>query len=105
VRPGGTILYDRTLIAEPPAPAPGVRALGVPFTGIAAALGRPRVKNAVALGALQAATGLFPRATFDAAIERAMRGDCALAEINREAFARGAAAAAAGEGERPSIVA
>ena len=56
VRPGGTIVYDRTLIAEPPAPPPGVRALGVPFTAIAAALGRPKVKNAVALGALQAAT-------------------------------------------------
>ncbi len=103
VRPGGTILYDRTLIAEPPAPPSGVRALGVPFTGIAAALGRPRVKNAVALGALQAATDLLPRAALDAAIERAMGADCALAESNREAFARGAEAAAAGAGERPSI--
>jgi len=98
VRPGGTILYDRTLIAGAPEPAPGVRALGVPFTEIAAALGRPRVKNAVALGALQAATGLFPRATFDAAIERAMGGDRELAGINREAFSRGAQAVAGGAG-------
>lgn len=101
VRPGGTILYDGTLIAEPPAPAPGVRALGVPFTAIAAALGRPRVKNAVALGALHAAAHLLPRAAFDAAIERAMGADCALAEVNREAFARGAEAAAAAAGPAP----
>jgi len=54
------------------------------------------VENAVALGALQAATGLFPRAAFDAAIERAMGGDCA--GIDREAFARGAEAVAAASG-------
>ncbi len=94
MRPGGIVLYDRTLIPEPPAAAPGVRAIGVPFTDLAAGLGAPRVKSAIALGALQAASGLFPTAAFEAAIDRTMGAGCAVAELNRRAFAAGAAAVA-----------
>jgi 2-oxoisovalerate ferredoxin oxidoreductase beta subunit len=50
--------------------APGVKAVGVPFTEIAASSASSVVKNVVALGALQAATGLFPEQTFLAASGR-----------------------------------
>ncbi len=49
-------------------------------------------KNIVALGALCAATGIFPRETFLAVIRRALRQKPALVAANEEAFARGAKA-------------
>jgi 2-oxoisovalerate ferredoxin oxidoreductase beta subunit len=52
------------------------------------------VKNIVALGALCAATAIFPRETFLAVIRRALRQKSALVAANEEAFARGAKAIA-----------
>ena len=92
VRPGGLILYDRTVIAEPLDLGSEVTQLGIPCTEIALDLGKPMVKNIVALGALQAATQLLPRDTFLTALSAALHGDCALVGINEEAFDRGAAA-------------
>ena len=65
---------------------------GVPFTQIAVELGRPMVKNIAALGALCAATGIFPEETFLAVVRRALRQKTALIAANEEAFARGAKA-------------
>ncbi len=63
--PGGTIIYDSSVIHEPSRQvADGVTVVGVPFTEIAADLGKALVKNVVALGALQAATRIFPEETF-----------------------------------------
>lgn len=62
------------------------------MTRIAAELGRPVVKNVVAIGALQAATGMFPEETFLAAIRQALKSKCALIPLNEEAFARGSEA-------------
>jgi 2-oxoisovalerate ferredoxin oxidoreductase beta subunit len=92
VAPGGTILYDSSVVAEPPRPGNGVTAHGVPFTDIAVDLGVAMVKNVVALGALCAATGLFPEKTFLAVLRQALKGKRALIEVNEEAFARGAKA-------------
>jgi 2-oxoisovalerate ferredoxin oxidoreductase beta subunit len=64
--------------------------VGVPFTGIAAELGKPVVKNVVALGALQEATGIFPAESFLTAIRRALREKAAMIPLNEAAFARGA---------------
>ncbi len=89
VREGGTIVYDSAVISEVPALRSGVRAYGVPFTQIAVDLGRKVVKNIVALGALQAATGLFPEETFLHAVRQALRDKCALIPLNEEAFAWG----------------
>jgi Pyruvate/2-oxoacid:ferredoxin oxidoreductase gamma subunit len=83
------------VIAEVPPLAEGVRVLGVPFTGIAVELGKPVVKNVVALGALQAATGIFPPETFLTAIRQALRDKAALIPLNEQAFARGMEAARA----------
>jgi 2-oxoisovalerate ferredoxin oxidoreductase beta subunit len=86
---GGTILYDSTVIHERPPLPPGVKVIGVPFTAIAADLGRPVVKNVVALGALQAATEILPADSFLATIRRALEDKCALIPLNEEAFGWG----------------
>jgi 2-oxoisovalerate ferredoxin oxidoreductase beta subunit len=89
VLPGGTVVFDSSVISEVPPLAAGARAFGVPFTEIAKELGKVVVKNVVALGALQAATGLFPKDTFLTAIRLALREKCALIALNEEAFAWG----------------
>ena len=89
VLPGGTIIYDSSVIGEVPKLAARVTAFGAPFTEIANDLGKAVVKNVVALGALQAATGLFPQETFLTAIRKALKEKCALIPLNEEAFARG----------------
>lgn len=89
VRPGGTILYDSTLIKELPELPKSCKVIGVPCTEIATDLGRPVVKNVVALGALQAATDIFPAETFLAVIRRALEDKCAVIPLNEEAFGWG----------------
>jgi 2-oxoisovalerate ferredoxin oxidoreductase beta subunit len=77
-----------------------VKAVGVPFTQIAAALGKIIVKNIVALGALSEATRLFPKETFLTAVREALSEKCALIPLNEEAFAQGMQKAAeAGKGD------
>ncbi len=92
VQPGGTIVYDSSVIAEPPELDPSVTLVGVPCTEIARDLGAAKVKNVVALGALQAATQLFPRETFLTSVRQALRHNCAMIELNEEAFGWGARA-------------
>jgi 2-oxoisovalerate ferredoxin oxidoreductase beta subunit len=86
VTPGGTILYDSSVILDPPSVDGNVKMYGVPFTEIAVDLGRQVVKNVVALGALQAATNLFPEETFLEAIRQALAHKCAMIPLNEEAF-------------------
>jgi 2-oxoisovalerate ferredoxin oxidoreductase beta subunit len=92
VRQGGTIVYDSSVISQPPEPPAGVSSLGVPFTEIASNLGKRVVKNVVALGALQAATRLFPEETFLTALRQALKQKCAMIPLNEEAFGWGAKA-------------
>jgi 2-oxoisovalerate ferredoxin oxidoreductase beta subunit len=92
VVPGGTIIYDRSVVSEVPALDPSVRLVGVRCAEIAVDVGKAMVKNIVALGALQASTGLFAKESYLAAIRQALRAKCALVPANEEAFARGAAA-------------
>jgi 2-oxoisovalerate ferredoxin oxidoreductase beta subunit len=91
---GGVVVYDSSVVAEPPALGPGVRVVGVPFTRIATDLGKVIVKNIVALGAVQEATRLFPKETFLGAIRQALADKCALIPLNEEAFAWGVKSAA-----------
>jgi 2-oxoisovalerate ferredoxin oxidoreductase beta subunit len=86
VRPGGIIVYDSTVISEVPELAPDVSAYGIPCTQLAVDLQKKMVKNIVALGALQAATGVFPEKTFVTAIRDALRHKCAMIPLNEEAF-------------------
>jgi 2-oxoisovalerate ferredoxin oxidoreductase beta subunit len=92
VQPGGTIVYDSSVIATPPELDPSVTLVGVPCTEIAMDLGAAKVKNVVALGALQAATQLFPKETFLTSVRQALRHNCAMIELNEEAFSWGAKA-------------
>jgi len=88
VAEGGVVVYDSSVVAAPRL-ADRVRAIGVPCARIAAELGNPLVKNLVALGALQAATGVLAQATFDSTIREALARNAALIEVNLEAFRRG----------------
>ena len=89
VVPGGTIVYDSSVIHDVPKVAEGVTLVGVPFTEIAVDLGKAMVKNVVALGALCAATNIFPEETFKTALRQALKDKCALIPVNEEAFAWG----------------
>ncbi|MBI2389863.1 MAG: 2-oxoacid:acceptor oxidoreductase family protein [Deltaproteobacteria bacterium] len=88
VVPGGVVLYDKTVITDPPS-LPGVRMYGVPFAQIAQELGALVVKNIVALGALQAATGLLPKESLLLAIRQALEHKKHLFAVNAQAFERG----------------
>jgi 2-oxoisovalerate ferredoxin oxidoreductase beta subunit len=91
VQPGGVIIYDSTVVGDVvKGLPPGVTAFGVPCTEIAKDLGKAVVKNVVALGALQAATNIFPKETFLSAIRQALKEKCAMIPLNEEAFAWGA---------------
>ena len=96
VAPGGVVLYDASVVRDPPALDASVRVLAVPCTEIARELGQPLVKNIVALGALAGATGLLPEESLLAAIRQALSGKRAAAEANEAAFKRGVEAARAG---------
>jgi len=90
---GGLIIYDSTMIPEPgPLPA-GRRVLPVPFTRLAADLGRPVVKNVVALGALQAATNLLPATALLETLRHVLKNKAALQPLNESAFCAGQSAA------------
>jgi len=89
VRKGGYVIYDSSVVTEAPVLDPSIKVFPVPFTGIATDLGKAVVKNIVALGALQAATNIFPKDTFLSAIRVALKDKCALIPLNEEAFAWG----------------
>ncbi len=86
VAPDGIIIYDSSVIADPPSINGNVKMYGVPFTEIAVKIGRRVIKNVVALGALQAVTELFPEETFLEAIRQALAAKCAMIPMNEEAF-------------------
>ena len=94
VKRGGYILYDNSVAREVKPGDPSITVVGVPFTEIAAGLGKLVVKNIVALGALQAATGIFPAETLLAAIRQALAHKPALIPLNEQAFAAGITAVA-----------
>jgi 2-oxoisovalerate ferredoxin oxidoreductase beta subunit len=90
VLPGGYVIYDSSTCHDVPRVADRVKVVGVPFTQVAADLGRTVVKNVVALGALQDATNIFPKETFLTAIRQALKEKCAMIPLNEEAFGWGA---------------
>jgi Pyruvate/2-oxoacid:ferredoxin oxidoreductase gamma subunit len=85
---GGVVLYDSTVIGDPPA-LPGVRVYGVPCARIAQELGAVVAKNVVALGALCAATALLPEESLLHAIRQALGDKSALIALNERAFRAG----------------
>ena len=86
---GGVVVYDSSVIAEPPHLGGGITVRGVPCTAIAQDLGRVMVKNIVALGALAEATRLFPEETYLTALRQALRDKGELLALDERAFASG----------------
>ena len=96
VVPGGVVVYDRSVVAEPPILDARVRLLGVPCARRSPRTsGCVTVKNIVALGALRAATRLFPEETYLAAIRQALAHKPELLVLDERAFAAGVRAAVA----------
>jgi 2-oxoisovalerate ferredoxin oxidoreductase beta subunit len=90
VKKGGTIIYDSSIIKDlPPGLDPSVKVVGAPFTETAVGLGKAVVKNIVALGALQAATGLFPAPTLIGAVRQMLKDKSALIPLNEKAYTAG----------------
>jgi 2-oxoisovalerate ferredoxin oxidoreductase beta subunit len=90
---GGLILYDQTVIAQPPDLPSNRRVLPVPCTQLATNLGRSIIKNVVALGALQAATDLLPSQRLLDTMRRLFKDKPQLIALNEAAFAAGQEAA------------
>ncbi len=90
---GGLIIYDRTVVPEPGPLPTGRRVLALPLTQLAADLGRPMVKNVIALGALQAATELLPTGAVLATLRHVLKDKVAVLPLNEAAFAAGQRAA------------
>jgi 2-oxoisovalerate ferredoxin oxidoreductase beta subunit len=91
---GGLIIYDSTVILEPGELPAGRRVLPVPLTGIATNLGRPMVKNVVALGVLQAATELLPASAILSTLRHVLKDKAGVLPLNEAAFAAGQQAVA-----------
>jgi 2-oxoisovalerate ferredoxin oxidoreductase beta subunit len=89
VRENGIIIYDSSVVKDEPEVHSSVKMYGVPFSEIAVQLGKVVVKNIVALGALQAASGLFPADSFLTAVRRALKHKAKLIPMNEEAFKKG----------------
>jgi 2-oxoisovalerate ferredoxin oxidoreductase beta subunit len=95
VKKNGFIIYDSSVAKDVKPADASITVVGVPFTETAAGLGKLVVKNIVALGALQAATNIFPKETFLAAIHEALKDKAKLIPLNEQAFQAGVEAAEA----------
>ncbi len=86
VRDGGVILYDSSVISDPPRFRDGIKVIRVPLAAISRHLEVPLVKNMVAMGALYEATKILPEGALIAALERNLVNNCAMVPPNRAAF-------------------
>ncbi|MCP3980710.1 MAG: thiamine pyrophosphate-binding protein [bacterium] len=86
----GIVVYDSSVISETPEFNAGVRVCPVPCTEIAHDLGHRIVKNVVALGALQAASGVMHAESLLTAIRQSLEHKCMMIPVNEEAFRAGA---------------
>ena len=85
---GGMVIYDSSV--APIAPDfPGIAVFPVPITELARDAGKLMIRNMVALGALAAATKLFPPETFLTAIRQALGQKPDLLKMNEDGFALG----------------
>lgn len=91
--PGGTVIFDSGNAQRLPEDGQRLQWIGVPLARLAAEAGQPLAKNVVALGALQAATNLFPRESLLLSIRETLKGKPALLPSNEAAFEAGRAAA------------
>ena len=93
LEPGGTLLYDSTLVTVP-IERTDITAIGIPADALALEVGSPRVANVIVIGALIALTGLVTPEEFQRSLDLkfAKKSD-AVRAMNAEALKRGIAAA------------
>ena len=84
---GGTIIVDTTIVEGRP-DTKRLKAVLIPASDIADAVGTPKVANVVVLGALVAATDAFPPEFCESTL-RAVIKKQSLVDMNMEAFRRG----------------
>ncbi len=89
VRDGGIVIYDENVVEDLPRFHHGVHVYGLPLSDIATGMGALKVKNIVAMGALQAATEVFPRASFIEALQQMLHHKPQYIEMNVAAFDQG----------------
>jgi 2-oxoisovalerate ferredoxin oxidoreductase beta subunit len=82
----GIIVYDSSVITDVPDLNPGVKLYPVPCSEIAHNLGNRIVKNVVALGAVQAASGIMHEESLLTAVRLSLQHKCAMIPMNEEAF-------------------
>jgi len=87
VKAGGLIVFDSSLISEPPH-AGQAECLGIPASQMASELGEPKVANLIMLGALVGRIPLFIAAAIHHAIDELIQ-DERLRRLNRKALALG----------------
>ena len=87
LKPGGLVLYENELIPQLPPLPDGARAVGIPATRFAEALGRRLVLNIVMVGFFAGVTGLIS----DAAVEKAVRSSVpkGTEDLNLKALRKG----------------
>ena len=95
VREDGLIIYDSTIIRHPGPLPGGRRVLALPLTQLATELGRPMVKNVIALGALQASLNLLTSERLLSTLRQVLKDKPAMLSLNETAFAAGQKAIAA----------
>jgi 2-oxoisovalerate ferredoxin oxidoreductase beta subunit len=86
VAENGIVVYDSSVITETPEFKEGVKVHPVPCTEIAHSLGQRIVKNIVALGALQAASGILNEESLLTTSRLNLKDKCAMIPVNEEAF-------------------
>ena len=91
LEPGGTLLYDSTLVTVP---IERTDITAIPADALALEVGSPRVANVIVIGALIALTGLVTPEEFQRSLDLkfAKKSD-AVRAMNAEALKRGIAAA------------
>lgn len=87
MRPGGLIIFDSSLIAQPPE-APDIESLGIPASQMANELGEPKVANLITLGALMGKAPFLTPAAIHHGIDEII-SDERLRHLNRQALELG----------------
>lgn len=95
VQPGGVLVINSSLVPKR-CEREDIQAIHIPATGVAEEMGDIRLANVICLGALAKATGVVTVAALETALERNLpKRHHHLMDLNRQALAHGAAAAAA----------